>query len=327
MSKPDPVKSFSTFSHYLTAMRNFIEGSYPGTRPIRLRSILTAQSQLTGFASLTPVQGAPLPQVRQLLNNAWQNELALNVPRLMDLDDAYRFSIQWSPVQAYYSVFSLWRTWAVLNGGVDLSTHQKARRTASSVTRNRSLFPMPWGASVSGGQWLLDTTHHDFSGAQIHDVNNIAAPPADADEDWLSKVLRTTRRDFLEDAEIRWKKQNKTQSGRPRQRITAQGRASVRQNLHATTLFDFLYRLRLRSNYDDAADFLYGVLTSADAKQYFWSLLITTDMGQLLLESIIRKQVGAANFDPIANDFLADTTRSRYSLLRRRLAAMQHVNP
>ncbi len=124
-----------------------------------------------------------------------------------------------------------------------------------------------------------------------------------------------------------WKKQNKTQSGRPRQRITAQGRASVRQNLHATTLFDFLYRLRLRSNYDDAADFLYGVLTSADAKQYFWSLLITTDMSQLLLESIIREQVGAANFDPIANDFLADTTRSRYSLLRRRLAAMQHVNP
>jgi hypothetical protein len=140
-------------------------------------------------------------------------------------------------------------------------------------------------------------------------------------------VLRTTRGDFLDDAETLWKKQNKTRSGLPRQRITAKGRASVRQNLHATTLLDFLYRLRLRSNYDEAADFLYGVLTPADAKQYFWSLLITTDMSQLLLESIIRKQVGPANFDPIANDFLADKTRSRYSLLRQRLAAMQHVNP
>ena len=90
---------------------------------------------------------------------------------------------------------------------------------------------------------------------------------------------------------------------------------------------DFLYRLRVRSNYDDAADFVFGVLTPDDARQYFWNLLIVTDMGQLLLESVLRQQIGKARFDALAGDFLVDPTRNRYSLLGKRLRAMQQTHP
>ena len=85
--------------------------------------------------------------------------------------------------------------------------------------------------------------------------------------------------------------------------------------------------MRLRSNYDDAADFVFGVPTPDAAREYFWNLLLVTDMGQLLLENVLRRQIGEARFDILAGEFLADPTRSRYSLLGKRLDAMQRSRP
>lgn len=181
--------------------------------------------------------------------------------------------------------------------------------------------------AVEGGHTLADARYTGFAPGQIRDVSNLAAPPAGASQDWMSKVLRTTRKDFLIEDEAKWKQNNRTRTGRPRKTITPQGRLEARQRLHGTTLFDFFYRLRIRSNYDDAADFLYGVLTAEEARTYFWNLVILTDAGQLFLENILRKQIGAEHFDAMVAEFLADQNRRRYSMLRSRLRAMQQVNP
>lgn len=142
MTQTDAIRAFDTFSHYLTAARNFITATYTGQRNARLRRMLQAQAGMRGYGRLAPLPNVDLAAIQRVLNNAWQNELALNVPRVMDDEAAFRFSIQWSPVQAYYTMHSLWRAWASMNAG-GFDDHRKARSTASSAIRTRSLFPAP----------------------------------------------------------------------------------------------------------------------------------------------------------------------------------------
>ena len=91
------------------------------------------------------------------------------------------------------------------------------------------------------------------------------------------------------------------------------------------TLFDFLYRLRIRSNYRDVDDFVSGQLEDADALMYFQSLLSFTQSTMLLLESIIQSMLPLRIYDSHAEMFLRSVGPSKYSGLADRLEALRAI--
>ena len=70
-------------------------------------------------------------------------------------------------------------------------------------------------------------------------------------------------------------------------------------------LLDYLYRLRLRSNYEDSTMFTDGPERTSDSRQVHRSLCRITSATALIHELFIQKLIGPARFDAIADDWLA----------------------
>ena len=104
----------------------------------------------------------------------------------------------------------------------------------------------------------MQTGGHTFSGCLIGDeipVNTLY--PADLDDARrvLRLALKTTRDrrfDEVRKALLR-SKQVKTKAGKPARNLSTVRQNAEYEGMSPTTTFDFLYRLRIRSNYRDSA--------------------------------------------------------------------------
>lgn len=251
----DAARALTTYRNYLGALSEFVRATY-GSGQNQYRNLLDAQRALVGFGRINRARTINMSRVRELLFNAWHTEVVLGLPDSLLDPGLIRFTNQWAPVQAYYAVYSLWRAWFLIEA-LGAASHTEILRSASTAVRQRGLFPAPWSYSCTGGYLLSDANHIGFRSKKIRDVSSLSTPTRNvAEDDWVSKTLRTTRRFFLEQREERWKRENRTRAGVPYRRIPPAARQRIRQQLYGTTLFDFLYRLRIRSNYRDVDDFV-----------------------------------------------------------------------
>ena len=317
----DAANTLATYRNYLTALSTFTHNRYRGPGGL-LQSLAKAQRALNGFGRLGRLTSQP-PGIRELLFNAWHTEVALGLPQAYPDPGLIRYTNQWAPVQAYYAVYSLWRAWFAIEDK-HVRSHAKVLRSASSLIRERALFPSPWNYACAGGYLLTDAQHIGFQSVQISDVSALSTPGRHpVGDDWASKALRTTRKFFLSQREDDWKSENRTRSGHPYRRIPPNRRQLIRRQLHPTTLFDFLYRLRIRSNYRDVDDFVSGQLRDADARRYFEGLLDFTQSTMLLVEAIIREALPHGQYEGHAQRFLSSSQAAKYSGLSRRLIALE----
>lgn len=321
----DAARALTTYRNYLAALGSFMRAEY-GNPSDRLQRVAETQNQLPGFQSIAKTAAYSTVAVRKLLFNAWHTEVVLNLPEFFSDPGLIRFTNQWAPVQAYYAIYSLWRAWFLLQQSA-ASTHVQCLRSASALVRERHALPVPWDHACRGGFLLRDAEHLAFRETSMGDVNALSTPtPRDASGNWISKILRTTRHFFLEQQEAKWKKDNRTTAGNPYRRIPPAQRHRIRDSLYPTTLFDFLYRLRIRSNYRDVDDFVSGVLTASDAEVYFQALVGFTRTTLLLLEGLVRTAMREGEFDQLANQFLQESQRAQLSLLSDRISVLQNVH-
>lgn len=322
----DAARALTTYRNYLSALSGFVRTKY-GSGQDEYQSLLVTQRALVGFGRITRARTVRMSKVRELLFNAWHTEVVLGLPNSLLDPGLIRFTNQWAPVQAYYAVYSLWRVWFLIEA-VGVGSHTEILRSASTVVRQRRVFPAPWSYSCTGGHLLSDANHVGFPSQEIRDRNSLSTPRSDvADDDWVAKTLRTTRRFFLEQRVERWKRENRTRAGAPYRRIPPAARQRIRQQLYGTTLFDFLYRLRIRSNYRDVDDFVSGQLSNADAKRYLMSLVSFTRATMFLLESIIQEKMPAGAYDGFAREFLSVPERATHSDLSARRAVLLRSIP
>jgi hypothetical protein len=322
----DAARALSTYRNYLLALRGFVDVSYRGPRG-RFRRLAEEQTQIPKFQALQPAGRYDLEAIRSVLFNAWHTEAVLALPGALPDAGLIRFTNQWAPVQAYYAVYSLMRAWFLTEGNTT-SSHSQALRSMSSVVAYRGVFPAPWSFACSGGHTLGDAVHTGFPSGRIYDVNALTTPPGTYSyDDWSSKILRTTRKFFLEQAEQKWKAGHRTKRGAHYKRIPSAERQRIASRVHPTTVFDFVYRLRIRSNYRDVDDFVSGQLSDSDAQAYFQSLLFFTRATMQVLETLIRVRMKSGEFDQFAAEFLRPSRRATYSFLKNRLEAIQSTLP
>ena len=75
------------------------------------------------------------------------------------------------------------------------------------------------------------------------------------------------------------------------------------KNIHPTTIFDSLYRLRIRSNYEDADAFMMGTQTTQDAENYHKALVTVTGATLFTIETYIAQFLGKDNFKNLVDEF------------------------
>ena len=224
--------------------------------------------------------------IGRLLRVAWQTELAARVSDVYDDDLLRRVAAQTLPVQSYYAVFNAARAMTTA-AGTTCGTHQAVHRDFQNQ-RARQAY-RSWGVTLGGDpdsltDCVLDpqiTVPYSFNPMELsHDP-----------EQYVCAALRMARRWKVALQRDDWLRKNKTKSGSQRRRLPVAERAKLVTSLRPTTLMDFLYELRRRSNYEGVDE--YGSdAEDANVERFHRGLLHIADIGLLHYEVMLVQYVG-----------------------------------
>ncbi|MBA2360065.1 MAG: hypothetical protein H0V79_03835 [Actinobacteria bacterium] len=263
----DEEMVFQTFRSYLEAfciwsrdLHPHEEGLVPG---------VAAAVKARPWAVSVPRESKDLSErAGELLRNAWATEVLLNAPRILGSRDLIGFANLWAPVQAYYAIFEALTALAVTIGGSSPpKTHQAMLQWAGSrLPEANSPFVEPWTARVVGSPAAY--RYEGVAGVTIEPISNLASPRLENAPHLLAKALKTTRRDQLEGKRGSWLKDGTTKAGTKRKRMPTAEFSAKAEKFRPTTLFDLLWRLRVRSNYEEGDALLSGALGPRDAAAF-----------------------------------------------------------
>jgi hypothetical protein len=219
------------------------------------------------------------------------SRLAARVSDAYDDDMLRRVAAQTLPVQAYYAVFNAARAMTTV-AGTKCATHQAVHRDFQSQ-RARYAY-RSWGVTLAGDPDSLTdcifepqiTVPYSFNPMELsHDP-----------EQYVCAALRMTRRWKVALQRDDWLRRNKTKGGSQRKRLPTTERAKLITSLRPTTLMDFLYELRRRSNYEGVDEYGSGA-EDANVERFHRGILHIADIGLLHYEVTLAQYVGLEAYE------------------------------
>jgi hypothetical protein len=179
----------------------------------------------------------------------------------------------------------------------------------------RGLLPLPWAAWCEG---CPETGSHAFGGlGRVDSIHVLSRPTPDTFQDRLALVLRMTRDRDLRRSFDGLRHRN-VSPGRTRRNLTRAEKERHAQTFAPTTLFDFLYRLRLTASYGEADAFVLGSRDEADARHFALSIAVVCNATVAALEALIAAYAGP---DVLAEAAERYSERTNSSLVRHRAEA------
>ncbi len=272
----DEARTFTTYLGYWVCLAELVQTRY-GQDPAA--ALLTELQGRRAFRRLSS-QGKPADPraVRALLLNGWTSELRLH---LIDLEDTKRLSVanHGAPVDAYYASSRHATAWLALRDGAAPTTHRGLLNAMSAQVIGSTLLPPPWDLSC---QALKPSPVYSGFTALPGPCSNLAAA-ADPDAR-AGMLLRTTR-----DRGVK-KKVEEFKHGHKLNRAPNGEAQRQDAKLAATTIFDFAWRMRARSNYGDPAMFYVGSLGPQRAQAYAAAVRSWTSATMFLFEALIAQR-------------------------------------
>lgn len=336
----DPASRFLSHRSYVEAIA-WLGGSRLTTSNKAALKSVADRAGAAGVASDKVPASIDTDQIARSLRNAWSTELLLALPgQWADEDEFMRLSNSWGVIQAYYVGYHVTQALWAAKGNPRPQSHPKTQAIYASLWVDRPLSVGPWTLGVNhkgirnvAAGVNIDPGIHTWSGC-------------DSDSDaWslATKVLRTTRGEAVKDAtsakrdqgrnarQRAWQQEEdrriaagqraRRQPSFARPQLTLDEKEAVDRGIRTYTLLDYLWRLRVNANYDDAAVFVDG--PSNDVDSYFLHkrvAFIASGMA-LLAELRIEALVGRRVFRGWADDFIGQNIPPQYELglrLRRR---------
>ena len=219
-------------------------------------SPLEVQSQLKGFSQLQPSSHFNLTSVRQHLLRGY-----LTLKLILDIEvdkrpDFAMTSALWLPVQTYYAAHGFGMAFLdAKHGGNNLPpTHAAFMQTASNQIV-RGLFPSPFSAILQNGykgnryvKPELINICDDRIG--IGSGLNLAYPNEITRDAHIAQCLDTTRRRLV-DNKLERERTKARKPGKKHGILRKERQIEIARSVPPTTVFDYLYRARIKSNYED----------------------------------------------------------------------------
>lgn len=270
-SDTSEAKTFTTYMGYWGAIAGAIEDQYGSDSRTALVQRLRDR-RLVKRLGAARYRGDQA-ELRQLLLGAWTQELGLYA---VDDDDP-RLMLQnlWNNVYAYYATSRAAAAFLLVRNSAPAPNHRKLLRSLAAIVQNSALLPRPWSLSCT------DAQAPSFSGFGVEpkEVSNLAS---NADPyDLIAKALKTTRAKRVE--QLATIQRTRTR----RVRLATGERARIDAQCEATTVFDFLWRTRTRSNYGDPSMFYVGTLDESRSRQYVRAVRLVTGATMLMFETLV----------------------------------------
>lgn len=294
------AKSFAVHLYYVTSLASQLLQDY-GPRDILLRNLVRTQRSLAGF---NRIPARPRPHhdyISRFLRISWASELQLRLGEIGD-SAVLRYSNVWAPVHAYYAIYMSMQAWFAANAMAQLiDDHTSSLRTISNHVTQRCLFPLPWAATGYGCPQLNQMNYRGLPPSVDPNVRIEVLSRPSPDTFWLRycKLLKTTRERRLDRNFRIWKQKNHRKAMKEAEKL------EVSRKLVDTTLFDFFWRLRIRSQYQDVGSFLTWNVSQQDHIEFRTALITIVDATCTLFESLITKAGAGTVRDNVAGEFLS----------------------
>lgn len=193
----------------------------------------------------------------------------------------------WLPVQSYYAVHGIGLAAMMALNITPPQSHLAFRAAFSSIIH--TYFPTPLSGLCIGGPETSEFTFQDLQTnmVSVFQQKQLTSPESVENlASFLGKSLSTTRQAFLASRfEERREKDKK-------KRLTREIKNQCSQHEHPTSVCDLLYRLRLRSNYDNPDMYLFAPTRQEAATKSYQELLRLTELLVAGLDVIIEKRLG-----------------------------------
>jgi hypothetical protein len=272
----EEARTFTTYLGYWECLAEHVQERYGDDYAPELLSELRRQR---GFRKLAG-QGKPAhpDAVRALLLNGWTSELRLN---LIELADTKRLTLanHGAPIDAYYATSRHATAWLCVRDGSAPTNHRGLLNAISAQVTGSRLYPAPWRLHCSS--LYPQPAYEGFPGVP-RACSNLAVKANRYDR--AAMLLRTTRERGVK------KKVEEEKQKRKLDRAPAGEKQRQDRQLAATTVFDFAWRMRARSNYGDPAMFYVGSLHHARARTYGAAVRTWTSATMFLFEALIAQR-------------------------------------
>jgi hypothetical protein len=191
----------------------------------------------------------------------------------------------WLPVQSYYAIHGVG---SALLTALEQTTKTHSAFRACFSTLLHSFFPDPFCACCNGGPDRSSYTYTAIrtSPAGVAGQSNIANPQFGEVDHFLGKSLATTRDRLIEEL------LGKERRRRRRRRLSNREKQLLCQGLPATTICDFIYRMRIRSNYENPDMYLSASSSLEDAASHYYDLLYLTQLITSGIDLLLEKKLG-----------------------------------
>lgn len=259
----------------------------------RIEELLAAQRELGAFQRL---QRKTLSREgRTLLLRGMMTVRALDsLPVAKHNELAFSANL-WAPVQAYYAIHGYGLAILSLLNSAKLRRHRSFLLTISDQVF-AGLIPFPFNIRCGGDPTLPGGQGLRFYGVELNPTavvgfSNLANVQGEDRLLAMGKSLETTRSRQIEE-KFKEMRELRPPKGKKRRNIKKAEKDRIIARWQATTIADLMFRLRIRSNYEDPSMLLHGQGTPEQAAEYFQGLQDLVQKLSALFEGIIAKIVG-----------------------------------
>lgn len=244
-----------------------------------------------------------LNSVRKLLWNSWSTEYAYRIGEKIDNNEYYKFSLHWNFPQAYYSVYLSMTAFHETQGIANEQHEKSIKLFGNSIKDNH--YPKAIAFYASG---LKDEFKYDgLSTFKNFPKDNSVLSKIDCLEDaeiQLATFLKTTRIKNADDKRKRFEKQNDSRFHTAQKVFSKALRKKhwdlIYKTIPITSVFNLLYRLRIKANYHDIESFINADI---DFKSFHESLGELISYLNFVHEAYIAKTIGIVQYEKILFEF------------------------
>ena len=248
----EAMKALQTYGVYARAWRLAV----PSTDQLLRRQQPLLQRQ----------QARSRPLEDEIRKHLMRGSLTLRLIREIAVDEQPDFAAIaafWVPVQCYYAIHGYGMAALVVLGMTPPGSHKTFLRSIGERVVRRFM-PPPYSIRVAPGlhncDFFPDEQNHMAGLPESPNIDrrisNLERPTSTTCYTHIVRSLETTRKRLLEErfSQARRKKG----AGKTRKNLTKDMKREMAQALPETTIFDYIYRARVRSSYDDPSMFLLG---------------------------------------------------------------------
>lgn len=284
-------QGFQSFNFRIWALTLALEKCSAGVDPAQ-HIFQTTRS--LAKQKIQPAPSPPLQEVEARLRRGWSHLLSLY--RDAEAPDFYAEINAWTPAKAWYALHHCFTSLIpFISPAAKRLDHELTTSESVKLVAQMRTFPHPFSQWTVGAPPAIK--YCGFT-RPPQPISNLLDPRKTSFESEMALLLRSTAEYRIDLKRRKWLRDNPH-----RKRLSPGKRNEWSRELKETTILHFMYRLRLRVNYEEADTFVLGAPSDRLAQRFARNLLTLTNALMAGVEGILVAHVDEAEVLRMVTDY------------------------